>query len=506
MGGILIADDQDIVRSGIRAMLTEMNLPIQPIYEAADGREALVVAEQYCTDIILTDIMMPDMDGLEFIEKLRATGSKAHVIVISAYNDFNYAQKAIRFNVDGYLLKPVDKKELYQIVMVAINNMIRENEYQGKLEEQMKQYNNMMLYGLISGKDALIQTDEVYAMTGISSMVKTYFRIALFNFECTALEALEKIKTEMDEKLIQKGYVFLSFHNGGKKIIYVLNLDETENDKVEADVKMVMDKISQDIQCGVSKGADNSKMLTELYQQAQHALRESSFSGMRFCSFANINRERVRITMAECNELLTYIEDGEHEKMNRALDKIYIKVSREKLNFENTQMIMFSLLNYLYITIGEKYKDVGTVDAVRKKLEQSENIFSIKLIVKKEIDKIYNFVDECRQRKSQSYIISQIIYYIENNYQDDISLTYLANEMNMNYSYVSNLFSKKQGITFSEYVMKIRLEKAKYLLVNTNDKVNEIALKVGFKDVKYFYKSFKKYYNITPTEMRDKHS
>ncbi len=505
MSGVLVIDDQHIVRTGIIKMIQDLEQDFGKIYEASNGEDALKIAKAHMPDILLVDIKMPGIDGLQFIENLKNENLNAHIIIISAYDDFRFTKKAINYKVDDYVLKPVSKDELYEILTTAKRKIEKYKHEDVHSQKKEMQYDCILFYEFLTGNNVFINTNNLYAKIKLPT-VNPKYRIAIFHFSKVETRRIIRFKEVADREFCMSHIPILSFYiDIYKKLIYVLNINDTHNCLLKNILKSISKQKSFIISCGLSETLEGISALKNLYRQADIALKESIFKKSDLCAFTNIQRHlKVLINIDKYKMILDALRCEKKDKADRLLDEIFLWIQKEGVCAYDTQAIMLDMVNYLHMHIVCTYPKIDIIEDARIGLKSSKSILGIKSVVKRFIDNIYNHIKEQNLMVDTNWIINYIINYIENNYEKDISLTYISNELSMNYSYVSSLFSQKTGVQFSKYLLKIRLEKAKDLLEKSNIKIYELGKKVGFYDSKHFNKTFKKYFGITPGQYKNK--
>lgn len=504
MFDILLVDDQDEVRADIRTMISDMNLDISGIYDALDYSTALEAARKHKPDIILVDIMMPGLDGMVLIQSLREENINSHIVIVSSYDDFRYTKKAINYKVDDYLLKPVSRKELYSVLLSVMNTIRKDMDDVKKIREQENQYLNMLLFEHITGKDVFINTEKLFDNLGMNPAISS-FAIAIVNVEGKEWEAVSDLKKAIDELFIQMKYTVYFIYNGSDKLIVIVCFKVSPDDTQSLEFTEILKKyFSGKAFCGVSDIAEGLQSLRELYRQADIALKESVFKGLNICFFSKVRKDNSFFVDANmCAEILGLLLKGKKTEIDGRLYEIFIRITKENYSIMEVKNSLQKLVDYLHLKLTDEYLGTYDIENARKLLHNSQKIFTIKVNLKKIIDDMFDFIKQDRTNINDNNIVDYILKYIKNNYARDISLTQVANELSMNYSYVSNLFTLKAGRTFSHYLMQFRLEKAKNLLLTKDDKVHEIALKSGYGNSKYFCRVFKEQTDLTPSEYRN---
>ncbi len=504
---ILVVDDQDLVRMDIKKMILEMQIDVNHIFEASDGFGALDIARKNKPDVILVDIVMPRLGGLDFISKVREENLESHVIIISAYNDFQYAQMAIKYKVDDYILKPVLKSELFSKLLAITNSIMKDKNILINNHELKNQYIYILLFEYLNGKDVFINIEEIFDGLCIGSNMST-FMVAVFNTSGMSQEQAINNKVFIDVLLKSEEYTFVSFCNGIDKIIYIFSFITSKIDILTNNIYNNIKNSNKFIQnCGISETRIGLHSLRELYRQADMALKESIFKDSNIYLFSQIKKcssSLVEINM--CAEILGLMNNGMKGELDKMLSRLFVKLTKELFSICDVEESFLNLIDYLYINTVEEYPGIYDINTARNMIRNSNKTFNIKVSVKSIIDSMYNFMQQYKIKDSDNNDIDYILKYVKHNYNKCINLAQVSNELSMNYSYISNLFSLKVGKTFTQYIVQVRMEKAKNMLISTNNKINDIAENCGYSNSKYFYRVFKGYVGITPNEYRDKYT
>ena len=502
MTDILIVDDQDVVRAGIIKMLGDNGIEFDEIYEASDGEEAILIAKENNPEIILVDVVMPKVDGLQFINNLRNNEINSKIIIISAYGDFNFAKKAIDFKVDDYLLKPVSSRELLRSISKVRDENLQKQQIQG--EHTVSHY-SAALYGYLSGDDAGIDIHNVLIGMGIERFHFPFYKIALIKCDYLASEQQSSIKGIIDEHLSSLNFRFISFDNGGSRIVYIVNTESMDDKKCSEAFLAIIKEKEMKVNCGISNTSDSIDSFKELYRQANISLRQSVFKGVKVFTFSEMLKTSSQcITMKEYITLLDYFRNEKKNDFNKLIHDIFVRLVKEMVSVNNIENILLNLVSFIYTNLSGMSSEAFNGEDFIERLKNTGNIYGMKALVESTLDTFYTQYQEQNRKHSENYIVNSIIVYCNNNYSKDISLTRIANELSMNYSYVSTVFTKKYGMSFPKYLTNLRLNKAIELLKAGGVKINDVALSCGFKNSWYFCKIFKKYFDITPGKYMSK--
>lgn len=505
MAGILLVDDQSIVRSGMIKMIRDMRLGMGAVYEAADGVEALEIAVEKRPEVILVDIMMPRLGGLQFIEELSKGNITCHIIIISAYSDFSFAKKAINFKVDDYLLKPVSKKQLFKVLISTKEKIQKEMNKVKAIKEQEYQYYYMLLYEYLTGSDVFLDAEKLFERVG-KTLRYPFFKLEIIYFN--SVEQAERIciKQMLDEQLKKNKHAFVTFDNGSGMLICIYNVMQKEDTSCEELAKKCLNSAKIIYNCGLSDTMEGFQSLRKLYRRADIALKESIFKKTNFCAFADIKKEhKLFLNKNEYDLIINLLERGVKDELDRKIIDIFERMAEADLSFSSVENNLYNLVNYIYLNLKDSYPGFLDIEPIKEDLQKARNIFNIKVVIIDAIGNAYDYIRQYNTKDNPNYVIDYIIKYIKSNYQREISLAEVANNLSMNYSYISNIFSLKAGKSFSEYIMQVRLDKARELLTESDIKIYEVAEKSGYPDAKYFARVFKKHFNASPVDYREEH-
>lgn len=494
---IVIADDEKIIRTGLKIILQEnLDIPLE-ILEAKNGKEALDLCNQKNPDLLITDIRMPIMDGVELMKTLASTQKKQNIIVLSGYDDFQYAKVAIQSGALSYILKPVDKKELIAAVKNAIMEVSREEKVNN--EKKLRQ---LFENGRLEGKAVL---PEIKIKNGLHC-------ISVYGNNAAAV---------IDQVFEGKKYYVLAQTRNSVCIVYFF-----EGPQLDIETILLKDFI-----VGISSAADDYSMLRKLRNQSIIAAMESFFDANT--GFAFENCKKVGIYYYDKNnssQNFPEIEDN-YEKMiascgisdsneiqkrvNKLFESYYFNEKQEKLEKENVYGAKFSAkkLFYLYKKITSNmfsrfFNSVESDIYLHMKGIMIENIFECEKLLdwKTAICDYVVYVSALlKQNTKQSPYITEALDYIKTHFTKNINMAIVANQVSVNYTWFSEKFKEHTGMNFNEYLKGLRIEESKKLLVKGCYKVYEVAERSGFSDVKYFMKQFRDETGLSPTEWSNQH-
>lgn len=476
---IVVADDEKLIRAGIKKILTDNISQSLNVVEAKNGKEALDYIKENTVDLLITDIKMPVMDGLELMQNVRELKTKPSMIVLSGFDDFNYAKHAISSGVLAYILKPVDSNELINAVNEALNSAKKVQQSQTELK----------LKSLI-----------VEGGTGGAEDLKN---IKMFNgFCCVAV----KFSSQSSEEEL--------FSSLNPDLCYVLEKKMNFTCLViQKDYLSELIEIITKIKlfAGVSGFSDNVLELRKLYHQSYSSVLRYFFEGKAGFGVYTYDAESL---LSDFSDI-----DLRYEKFIAALDLLSeneIKKTMANLldvDFENTAKSADSVL-YIHDKIVSnlfkrypKFHDNDTYLYLKSLM--IENIAQVDSYEewKRYISDYVIYLTQLLIKQQGKYpYITKAISYVNRHYSENITMATVANYVSMNYTWFSEKFKEQVGTNFNDYLKKFRMEQAKRLLEMGTYKVYEVANKSGFRDVKHFMKTFREMNGMSAGEWAKIHS
>lgn len=506
---VLIAEDEEIERLAIHKILLD-HLPfIEVIGFAVNGIEAIQVALEQKPDLILMDIKMPGVDGLQAVEMIRNHLPETKVIIVSSYDTFTFAQQALRLGVKDYLLKPSKTEMIVQTVSQVCDEIRHEREEKKKVEQMKAQMERVFpiveadfVMQLLSDHIHEVHIEEVMEVLRVESSSPAYVLVLFINEDSSvAKENLDKIY----------GKVKMRFHQVTKGFIGALS---------GSHIPMI-------IFVNPKRGSFRQQAL-QLVQQLRSVLSNSS-SYTFFFGIGQI-RKSVQELQGSYHEALLacanlsaaaryrFYEDVVREQKNDSnrimLQKQLLETVRDE-NWEQAQIILDQLLwideqNQVPIPLAQQHL-YGNLAMVARYLEEMGiQIHPSQLCLqgttfpqlKSEAHMKLIMMYQCRQQLKKSHemdTVYRLKQYIETHYREDLSLEQLADFVQLSPYYVSKLFKEEFQMSFIDYLTKCRIDAAKELIRKGEKSLKEIAFEVGYHDPNYFSRVFKKVCNLSPS-------
>ena len=533
---VFLVEDEMVIRRGIKNSIDWEKEGYIFCGEASDGELAYPMIIKEKPDILITDIRMPFMDGLELCKLVKKELPNIKILILSGYDEFDYAKEAIRLGVTEYLLKPISSGKLLEALNGVSESIRREKEdkdlvrkYMEEMREntehEKQKFFEQMIAGNLSMADAL-ETGKKYEMSLSAGMYNLLlFRFTLGEENRKSGELLGEAEYAIEKLTERLEYVF-EFQRGVEGWAFLLMADNEEQmservKELSKDLEEIMKNYSTIAYFGgIGQPVARLRELEESFGEAERAL------AARFTMELNRIISVDDIRMAQNVDTLDDIEItsfGEIEKTRTMLEKflnngvedeidefvdVYINELPEE-NLKSVLMRQYIIMDAYIVMMSfcEKIEGIeGEMQAqseeLKNSMKTSQTLEEIKNYIRMLLKKIIGVRDTISGRR-YSDIIEIAKDQIRKTYMsDEISLNTIAAEVGMSPSYFSSIFSKEMGKTFVEYLTEIRMDRAKELLMCSSMKTSEIGYEVGYKDPHYFSYIFKKTQNCTPKEFR----
>jgi two-component system response regulator YesN len=542
---VMIVDDEHFVVDSLTGTLPWSELGIGEVFGAYSAREALQIIEQHHIDIVLTDIRMPGMDGIQLIERIRSLSSNTECVLLTGYEDFSYAKEAIRHQVADYLLKPVSD----DTIIAAIRSII------GKLNDKWEQISSYQravstLNEQLPALQADLLRDLLDGRKFGAKQLEDKLRVLRLPFGSNDTVALMLIRLEgefasedyKDRWLIEYAVINMAreimahdFHlwscrdahdylvvavapraaEGARHEMAKQNGHAELLDRLERGACLLQENVATFLKGNVSVVVGGQREfpagLPKLHAEVLALIRTQIGSNQGFFMTARSVPERGSIdalsALHKSPSLLHLFEAGYWEEIRLKLDGVFTELERlggrgqatHEYAVEVYHAVSAALYHYAHSngrSIAELLKDV--------KLYLPEDSLSVQRLrewATAVCDALYQTATK-EMSSSRSAVVHIVEDYILSRLSEDVSLQTLADHVGWHPVHLSKVFKLETGEMLSDYLLRIRMERAVQLLKGSELKIFEIAAEVGYLTTSYFIKVFKKYYGITPQEYR----
>ena len=540
---IFLAEDEVIVRETIKRMIPWEELGFELVGEAADGEMALPLLIRQKPDLLITDIKMPFMDGLTLAKLAKKELPELKIVILSGYDDFNYAKQAISIGVEEYLLKPITKNALIERLSEIRSRYEHEKtqkEYYEKFQREMQVYeknsNRDFFEALVCGSMDMMEVYKKAEKLGLDIVAEAY-NILIFTmnseedfsgqkegyseWEAESLEMLEDFFSDNTSAMLFRCNIFSYgvLIKGQKETI-----DENTKSCID-EIKKILDRKEQKRQWFVAVGESVERLsqLQKSYHSASRAFSQRYLYGENILYYDEMELMEHRSGQADTNDnaylknvdvnalnpaiLQKFLSNGLQEETENFVKDYFYAIGQEPMEslvFRNYVIlnVRFSVLSFLK-SLGCDTEEMEPENTEEILAESGKNIESAITYAKKMISQAITIRDQNSGNKNRS-ILKTAVDFIDEHYMDeDISLNTAANVANVSSNHFSALFSQNMGQTFIEYLTTLRMNKAKELLRCTGMRSSEIAGEVGYKDAHYFSYLFKKTQGMTPERLHE---
>lgn len=530
---IILVDDEEEVRKAIISNIQWERLGFRMIGDAENGEEALELIEQLEPDVVMTDIRMPYMDGLTLARRIRQKYPSVKILIFSGYDDFEYAQQAIKLNVTEYILKPVNGEELTEILGRVRSNLDEEIEQRRNVALLQESYQKslpiireMFLNDLVRGK---IEAEDIrprLAEYGIDILDAAKWIAMVIDVEKTEAAGSKALSLHQEWKLIPisvmrlvedqlKGYCRFAIFNSSSGISILAAIDEANTQtgfiNLLGDICKECKRILElTITIGVGDGCDSLEQVSASYQAAVDALGYRAIVGTGSPIYINdvepVSRGKLILDSRDETALIAAIKFGPPEKIRAAARLIAGRMDGAKVHARQYQAYMLSVVNCLTRLVQQYDLNLAEI------FDPEQNYFNLPETL---LDPAYfeewivragsrlNAVMNQKRDNTTKQVVMQAREYIQEHYRNpDLSVETICQQLHLSPAYFSTIFKKETGQTYIAYLTELRLSKAVELLQETDDKTYVIAAKVGYQEQNYFSYVFKKRFGVSPTKFR----
>ena len=513
MYNILLTDDEQIVIDSISFIINNNFEGQVKIFTALSGTQALEIVTRNDIDIIFMDINMPGINGLETVSCITKLKPETVIIMLSAFDNFQYAQEAINIGAFKYLTKPFNKNTIIQTIRTAMD-VVDSKRGNKNIESELNKKLDLV--------SPILESDFIYScvFNNNKSDISKYFEYfnisdCSFYFCCIELanisvENNNNVQTKIREIFNKSHKCFLSFVNSNKVIALFTTPSPRKLEEIKEEIKTINTElsitVSSGIKIGVSSIQNNKELFSATYNEAIFA-QNNATPDNKIVFYSDIPESTTKTQNLHefKNQLITRIQQGDKIGLQTFFE-LYIS------NLFETTKDLNSIKNVLF-ELCITAKNITQNITQEFSTNNFDNLFSF-LISQDNLSVIKSHTNdmllECvtviasKKQKIENPIISKICSYINQNLSSDISLEQMAEYTNVSSFYLSKLFKEEKGVTFINFITDKRLEEAQKLLKETNLSIKEITAKIGYNDQNYFSRIFKNKYGITPSEARTK--
>ena len=529
---ILLVDDEILVRDAIKENIDWKSIDCELVGDCENGKQAAEFVQEHPVDIVLTDILMPYMDGMELSHFLHDNYPDIVIVIFSGFGEFEYAKKAIQYGVSEYLLKPVTAMELTGVIekmKQKVDQQRREKSKMDKLAQNSEKYRKNEQIIRSKNMEALVNctTDVNKTIQRLSEMgvdiSAASYRVALFDIDLYS--GMYKLDTEkrqesalmafvlfnISDEIVTREKAGIAYQEGNNRVGILFQ--ETWSRNFTSKTKEICREIQQktkevmgfDVSMGIGKWVKKPEELIQSHDMAAQTLQYRYLLGGNLLIDMEEQHPAQEINLDESlADLKEFMKTGQKEQVDQTLATIEEAIRQALMEKSRACMYLQQVIRTMDNACEDVSADMNRIredrDELLRQVTDQKSFEDACKVVQKHTDRIFEILSEMNTSSSKRQA-RLAIDYIQKNYMDpDLSLNSICSYLNISTSYFSTIFKDETGETFTEVLIRTRMEKARELLEKTTMKNYEIAEKVGFSDPHYFGISFKKMTGCTPTE------
>lgn len=521
---VLIVDDEYFIGKLIYKLIAweEKNLECVSILD--NGEDAIDYIKKNTPDIVITDIRMPGVSGLDLIRETRDTSNKIQYIIISGYREFEYAREAMKYGIDHYVLKPINKDDLSEALDDVIkilgeieNKEAREKRLIETVENSKKIIKSSILKDIIENNDYdnsifLNKDSRLFRAINIKLDYENIDQVYKRQDSITVSKVVDIVNKILE---VNVGEV-IGCNKEFMNIFFLFNYSIEDAKSIGSILNTTLSKINEYLigferyRATIGVGNEKSELndIKISINEARYTIEKRLSIGInRVIYFEDINKENLSDKYADMmneynDELKKGMESFDIEKIKYILADIFRKISdgqNEDMVYQIYDRIYGLFKEYSDEKIEEEYRDILSL------LNSCCNLSDCKKVILKYVLDCLEYI----KSKSEGQVLKPVrtmISYIKDNYREKITIEDMAEIVDLNPIYLGSLFKKEIGLNFSSYLIKVRIDAAKSLLIETNYTIAAIGSEVGYKDTRYFSQLFEKTVGIKPALYRKIHS
>ncbi|MFD0697534.1 response regulator [Paenibacillus sp. GCM10027628] len=533
---VLIVDDEKHVRKTVRKLIDWGALGFQEVLEAKDGSDAVRIIHEQAPQLVITDMMMPLTSGIELMEWMEKNAADCKKIVISGYNDFEFVRHTVKYGGIDYLLKPIDRNQLQEAVNKAAaswNEAKREKlQLQAKsmeVNELKPMYRDKLLSRLLAesasglapvpGQSYLREFPELASVSAC--------RIAILDMKTLQQSIRDKFAADLDLLFFtllnitndflqpaQQGTAFRNWNNPSEMVLLIWDVPDTDQTWLHRILGGIDRYLKGSVKFGLSMECAFPAEIHKAYAQAQEALNRRNLLAptshiheyhpsapprigtLRFGKF----EEKVRLAVRSGNLELIRSTASEWFQLVSAMD--HITVEQLKMWWDEYHAAKTSWVEDFFQEFSEAPQIPAESSQFAIPLDEGGR-FSLSLLQQQVTNQLIELSQILVSLQALgNNPMHEIARYIEMHYTKDITLQEISSKFHLNREYISRKFKHEFQETVVDYISRIRVEKAKMLLLSPHLKIVQVAQMVGYQDEKYFSRVFKKVAHMSPSDFR----
>jgi two-component system response regulator YesN len=540
---VLLVDDEAFLIESLTQTIPWDQIGVKAVYKAYSGMEALRILEEQSIDIVVTDIRMPEMSGLELISVIQKRWDHIKCILLSGFADFEYAKKALQLNAFDYLLKPINDDEFILTLTMGMESLKDDweqvNKYQSLLssrETDLSDLRTKLMHDLLLGRrlskgslnDKLIAYNIPLQIEDATVIILLRLGTGFTQYDIPSLSLMEYAVGNIGEEAFANSFQIWQCKGPHEDLVIFVKLkDELMNtiachsdfeqvrhsmlrQAAEELINNVSHYLKGEVLVKISKWFDFPDGISQAYRSALIAFyytQSSEKGSVEFITgIADQKAVQSTVSLYKPPTLIHLLESNQWEAVETKINSIFDEMEAKSLSIEHNYEVFFAISNsfaYMAHKQGQLLSEITgtTMDSL---FDRSLFLSSAKL---KEwtwllFDKLKAELSH-KLQQSKGFIIKQVQELVSQKLDQDVSVKIIAEHVYLHPVYLSKIFKLETGESLGDYIIRKRMDKAVFLLKNSNLKIYEITAQLGYQNPQYFSKIFKRFYGLTPQEFRD---
>ncbi|MNS60407.1 putative response regulatory protein [compost metagenome] len=501
---VFLVDDEPFILEGLYDLLDWSLFGMEIVGQAEHGQMALDALATKPVDVLITDISMPVMNGLSLIREARKLHPDLKVIILSGFNEFDYLKEGMQLGIENYLLKPINVEELESTLRNTVTKLDSSKSDQLYDDYSIQILRDNTLYRWLTHQIAEPELAQRAELLGFS-LSRPYLRVAVLRAEVVSADIFEQINQQ-----IRNEAEVTQFRDVEGDIVIVAALENEAEDGQEwlsllEELAERLQDQGQRVRIGVSRVGRLLEDAPNCYSEAKKSMEYFMiFPERHLIDYALLESARERTGTEfpiHWRDYAKLIIARDHRTLSARIMSDFEQLQLQSgIQPYELQHAALELIIRFKMEL-ESIKHTDESELYQEELRRVRGCTSFEELVRALQDAAQVTISSLLQ-DMKNPIVNQVLSYIAVHYADELSLKTLGAQYHLHPVYLGQLFHKETGETFAEYINRYRIEKAKEQLKNTNLKVHEIARNVGYWETGYFYKQFRKYVGISPTDYK----
>jgi len=494
---VLLVDDEEDVLKNLTNTIDWPVYGVENVLTAIDGIDACTQLTNTHIDLLITDISMPRMNGLDLLKHVRQTYPHTRCILLTSYSDFSYAKEAISLGVENYLVKPCNIEELDNSIRKSLDNISMHKHVMTTL------FLDNILYRWITNDISSDELSERSKHIGVNIFSHNYCVVLL---KSSHKKSLDQLLTFFFSSLKSRYDVYHFIDYDGHHVVILGGRTITQQQIADVLHDAITElSFNYDFLSTIGNIVDGYEKVPQSYQSALECLFAERYApGQHICLASK--KSNLNLTNLQLNLIHEYINTSSLSKEDNDISVLFHEIFSDLNDYSLSELNTF--INTISAKLALSLSTSGQID-VSERDNILANIYHFEQFPSEQdlMNWLANMISIChvliiKHTQSLSPIILQAIQYISNNFSDYVSIKDFCNRYKMNTSYLGLLFKKETGIYFNDYINQIRINHSISLIKNSNLKVAEICKRVGFNNTSYFILCFKKQTGLSPTKFK----